>query len=129
MRLRSYLGLAGLTDLEADVLALIVKAHPQYGEALEAQLATARIASRRMTGLGFFLNFAVGDAPLLEPASFQLNEVYGQVAGLEHGAGFVLYVRAGKIDFLEGHGVDEPWPAVVEGHQVFIQSPPRGVVH
>ena len=120
---------AGLTPLEADVLRLLIQAHPDQGRALEAQLAVAVIASRRQTGVGFFLNFSVGAAPPIDPPNCELNDVYAEVPGLEASIGFLLFVRKGKIDFLEGHTHGEAWPDRLSDYSIAIRSPNRGRPH
>ncbi len=119
----------GLTALESDVLETLVKAHPDYSRLIYDQLDRATVASRRRTGLGFFLNFSVDEGELFEPRDFELNDVYGDLTGLEHGAGFILFIRGGRLAFLEGHSFEEPWPATDGKHVVFVKSPHRGVVH
>lgn len=129
MSVRTVAAGMGLTALETDVLETLIQAHPDHSELLYEQLGQASIASRRRTGLGFFLNFSLAPERLFDPLNFELNDVYGDLTGLEHGAGFILFIRGGKIDFLEGHGFDEPWPATDGKHVVFVKSPGRGVVH
>lgn len=129
MSARDLVRTMGLTPLEADALQAVMDAHPDYGSQIAAQLDQATIASRRKTWFGFFLNFAVSPTALLEPANFELNDVYADIEGLEYGAGFLLFVRNGKIAFLEGHSHDEDWPAQIGEYEVFVRSPDRGVVH
>ncbi len=119
----------GLTALETDVLETLIQAHPDHSALLYDQLGRATIASRRRTGLGFFLNFSVEPDVLFEPRNFELNDVYGDLTGLEHGAGFILFIRSGRIAFLEGHSFEEAWPPTEGKHVVFVRSPSRGVVH
>jgi hypothetical protein len=119
----------GLTPLESEALRMLVKAHPEQADALERQLAIAAVRSRRETGLGFFLNFNVGSAPLVDPANCELNDVYAQVPSLAAPIGFLLFVRRGKIDFLEGHTDGDDWPQSLAGFSMGIQSPYRGPVH
>ena len=119
----------GVTRLEADVLRAIIEAHPEHGALIRAQLELSTIASRRKTGLGFFLNFAVSPLALFEPADFELNDVHGGLEGLEGGAGFMLFIRQGKLAFLEGHTHGEDWPEIPGDYEISIRSPARGVVH
>lgn len=119
----------GLSALETDVLDTLIKAHSDYSALIQDQLARATVASRRRTGLGFFLNFSVEPGELFEPRDFELNDVYGDLTGLEHGAGFILFIRGGRLAFLEGHSFEEAWPATDGKHVIFVKSPHRGVVH
>ncbi|WP_304170096.1 hypothetical protein [Phenylobacterium aquaticum] len=118
-----------LNGLETDVLQLLIEAHPDQADLLRAQLGQSTVTSRRWTGAGFFLNFRVQAAERFEPPRFELNDVYAEIDGLDNGAGFVLFIRDGKIDFLEGHSFGEDWPRTDGGHRAFIKSPVRGVLH
>jgi len=129
MNTREVFRTLGLTPLEADVIQALIDAHPDQGGLILSQLEQATIASRRKTGLGFFLNFAVSSTTLFEPADFELNDVYGEIAGLEYGAGFLLFIRQGKLAFLEGHAHDEDWPATIGDYEISVRSPDRGVLH
>ena len=117
----------GLSGLETDVLQLLIEAHPDEAPLLEAQLERATIASRRRTGVGFFLNFSVDGGPLFESPDFELNDVFAELEPLENGAGFMLFIRGGRIAFLEGHSFEEDWPAIEGEHRAFIRSPDRNV--
>jgi hypothetical protein len=129
MSAREVFRTLGLTPLEGDVLRAIMDAHPDYGELILAQLEQATIASRRKTGLGFFLNFAVSPETLFDPLDFELNDVYADIEGLDYGAGFLLFIRQGRLAFLEGHTHDESWPASIGDYEISVRSPSRGVVH
>lgn len=129
MSARDLVRVMGMTALEADVMQKVMEAHPDYRDLIQAQLELATISSRRKTWFGFFLNFAVSPTTLFEPPDFELNDVYGDIEGLEHGAGFLLFIRNGKLAFLEGHSHDEDWPGHVGDYEVFVRSPARGVLH
>lgn len=129
MSARDLVRVMGMTALEADVMQKLMEAHPDYKDLIQAQLDQATISSRRKTWFGFFLNFAVSPITLFEPPDFELNDVYADIEGLEHGAGFLLFIRNGKLAFLEGHSHDEDWPGHVGDYEVFVRSPERGVVH
>ena len=43
-----------LTDLERTILSAICSQYPEQQEALERQVATAKVCSRENTGVGFF---------------------------------------------------------------------------
>jgi hypothetical protein len=85
---------------------------PEDLELLRQQLATAIILSREMTGVGFYTTFRVDkDARRLpKRESFWFGAVGADVPGLEHGAGFQLYIKEGAVDQLEGFCYGESWP-------------------
>ena len=44
---------------------------------------------------------------------------------LAHGAGFVLFIRGGRLSMLEGYTYDEPWPDQVRGFSLRYSDPER----
>ncbi|HSU05754.1 MAG TPA: hypothetical protein VLI93_09290, partial [Acetobacteraceae bacterium] len=47
--------------------------------------------------------------------TFSFGDIQAMIPGLTFGAGFVLHVRNGAIEFLEGYSYEEPWPESVSG--------------
>jgi hypothetical protein len=96
--------------------------HPVLN-ALRRQFERCHVASREITGVGFYTYLAVpGDverAPV-KPGSGRLflGDVTASVDGLERGAGFELFVEDGVLDFLEGFSYDEPWTDLTADHVV-----------
>ena len=71
----------------------------------------ACVESRELTGVGFFTNFAIPsdvNVPRTVPDQV-IGGVGAKLSGLQHGAGFLLFVREGRIAFLEGFCYDEDW--------------------
>lgn len=101
-----------LTPLEAAVLETLLRPDGEPYSALRQQLAHASIAKREFSGVGFFTHFSLPTgAPIRRDVTdMQLGEVAADIDGLQHGAGFLLFVRDGVISFLEGFTYDEPWP-------------------
>jgi hypothetical protein len=79
---------------------------------LETQLETAIILSRKMTGHGFYTDFLVDKNIVRLPKEkpFWFGAVGADVPGLNHGAGFHLYIKAGTVSTLEGFCYDGHWP-------------------
>jgi hypothetical protein len=65
-----------------------------------------------MTGHGFFASVSTPrETPLALPANFEGGHAEIALEGAPHGAGCALFVRDGRIAFLEGFGFgDEGWP-------------------
>lgn len=107
----------GLTALERGVLDLFLAGDDVPLAALRRQLQLSRVARREFTGVGFFTYFTVPeDAPrasLLAQAT--LTGVFANIDGLEHGAGFILFLSHGQLDNLEGFTFAEPWPDTIQG--------------
>ena len=100
-----------LTPLERDVIATILRPVHPVMDALRAQLAVCRTKSREFTGVGFYTQIVVPQA--LTAAGIDrltLGDVHADIDGVEHGAGFVLWIDGGMLDTLEGFTYDEPWP-------------------
>lgn len=105
----------GLTDLEQAVLdKLLAGDHPVLAT-LRQQSTQARLAKREYTGVGFYCDLEVSsDAPTVQ-GDFYLGDVCAELNGLAHGAGFVLYIRGGRLNMLEGYTYDEQWPDRIRG--------------
>jgi hypothetical protein len=106
----------GLTTLEQSVLDLLLAGEESVLERLRAQVEAAELVSRDLTGVGFYCNFRVPvDAQYLPTdLNFEINGVEARIPGLERGAGFVLFVKLGRIAFLEGFTYDEVWPGEID---------------
>lgn len=59
------------------------------------------VRSREMTGVGFRVHLEVDRqvSPAAEGQTFNLHDVHGTVPGLEHGAGFVLFIEDGAYSW------------------------------
>lgn len=110
-----------LSQFERDVMATILAPEHPVMNALRRQLERCRVASRETTGVGFFTTLDiptdVEPAPV-KPGRMDLGDVTATIEGLEHGAGFVLFVQDGLLDILEGFSYVEPWPDVSARYEV-----------
>jgi hypothetical protein len=102
-------------QLEQAVMTMLLDGNDPTLNILRQQYHLATIASRELSGAGFFLNFSIpSHAPRLPAnASLQLGNVIAKIDGLRHGAGFVLFINHGILDFLEGYSYNEPWSATI----------------
>jgi hypothetical protein len=88
--------------------------HSSDRAALEAQLSTATFVSRENTGAGFYTRFAVeraSSAALTGERSRAGPET--KIEGLSHGMGFILWLKEGYADCLEGYSYAEPTTGIV----------------
>jgi hypothetical protein len=109
-----------MTDLERAVLTKFLDGDHPVLELLRRQLETCKAGTREFTGAGFFTNLIV-DESLARPVecNLRLGDVGAhQVVGLQHGAGFVLYVDKGMLNMLEGYNYGEPWPEQISGFKL-----------
>jgi hypothetical protein len=92
------------TPLEAAVLRGVCEMYQEERDLLEAQLSTAVFVSRENTGAGFFTKFAVGRESSVPIGGKRLrNGPEAKIEGLEHGMGFILWLKDGYADCLEGY--------------------------
>jgi hypothetical protein len=96
------------TPLERAVLAAICDMHATDRSALESQLSTATLLSRENTGAGFFTRFEVDRVSSAAIGGMRLRDApAAKIAGLEHGMGFILWLKEGYADCLEGYSYAE----------------------
>jgi hypothetical protein len=117
-----------LTALERQVIATILAPDHPVMDALRRQLDAGTVAAREFTGVGFFTTLVVADGVEAAPVTrtrLHLGDVAATIEGLEHGAGFVLFVSDGVLDVLEGFAYDEPWPDAIGRFEIVA----GGVTH
>lgn len=96
------------TQLERAVLDTICEKYPEDRAALESQLSTASVISRENTGAGFYTHFAVERLSSAVIGGGRLrNGPAARIDGLQHGMGFILWLKDGYVDQLEGFCYDE----------------------
>jgi hypothetical protein len=100
-----------LNELEGLVLQRLLDGDDPVLQVLRQQLGSCSGFERELTGAGFFLRFKFGDdVQRVTPGSFHFGEVSADIEGLQYGAGFVLFVKRGLLESLEGYSYEEPWP-------------------
>ena len=101
-----------LNEMERLALKMLLAGDSEELAVFRAQLNGATVASREFTGVGFFTHLSVpAELPRARNRDrLVLSDLYAEVSGLEHDAGFVLFVEDGAIDVLECHIVDDNWP-------------------
>lgn len=117
--------MVGLSKLNQAVLdKQLAGSHPTLA-ALGIEAGSARILEREETGVGFFCEFE-GDAsaPTVN-GDFQISDVHGELSGLAHGVGFVLFIRSGQLSMLGGFTFDEPWPQSIGTFELKYDREPR----
>jgi hypothetical protein len=114
-----------LTDLERAVLEKLLAGDDERLAELREQLETTLVSKREMTGVGFFTTLSVlSSTHRLNNRSLELGGVIGEIPTLTYGAGFLLFVRDGFLDVLEGfvYG-DEPWPKTISRFELRYTRP------
>jgi hypothetical protein len=70
---------------------------------LRYQADMARVVARENTGAGFFTTFQVDAEQRLEGLPVPVGDVVIRIDGLDHGMGFLLWIKNGVIHELEGY--------------------------
>jgi hypothetical protein len=109
-----------LNSLEHAVMAMLLAGDDPTLRILAEQFRAAQVTKRELTGAGFYTRFSVPpEAPrLADRPSFRFGDVTAEIEGLQHGAGFVLFVDDWVINFLEGFSYDEFWPENTDKFQL-----------
>ncbi len=98
------------TALESAVLRAICEKESVDRDrtALESQLSTAILASRKNTGAGFYTSFAVDRGSNASVGGERLrNGPAMRIDGLQHGMGFILWLKDGYAELLEAYSYEE----------------------
>lgn len=81
---------------------------------LRRQLDVCIVVAREFTGVGFYTTLEV---PQTEARTAGLDtkfgDVIGEISGVSNGVGFLVYVKDGVLDTLEGYTFDEQWPLAI----------------
>jgi hypothetical protein len=105
--------MSALNEIEGAVLDMLLAGEIPTLHVLRAQRERLFVTKREFSGVGFFTEF--GHPPdvvrLQTPKRVRFGDVLADLEGLEHGAGFVLFIDDGLITMLEGYSTaNEPWP-------------------
>jgi hypothetical protein len=112
------------TPLEKAVLDAMLDKPGEPFETVRKQLAHAAIEKREFSGVGFFTHFVVPpDAPVRRNLpNEEIGDIGAEFPTLQHGAGFLLFIRDGVVSMLEGFTYDEPWPTNTDEFKVHKQK-------
>ena len=104
---------AGLEEMKRLVAALVPRllqgTDPAYA-VLRQQFAAASITVKAETTWGFYADFQFSeDTSRVEPPDFCGGDAKIKIEGVKNGATCVLYVKGGRLSFLEVATYDEPW--------------------
>jgi hypothetical protein len=103
---------ACLYVIERAAIEAIIHQHPSLADALARQLAGATVSNRHNTGAGFYTDLNVSDDTPLVVTPSPIGESSADVAGLQHGMGFLLMIRDGRMVCLEGYSFEDHTPPI-----------------
>ncbi|BBB90464.1 hypothetical protein [Methylomusa anaerophila] len=112
-------------EFERKVIEKLLNGEDNILKTLRNQYRKANIKNREFSGSGFFTTFDVpDDATRLEILkSFHFGDVLGQCDGVKDGIGFVLFIKNGAMNCLEGYTYgDDKWPETLENYQLSYSS-------
>ena len=102
-RLCYHTAMTKFTDLEMAALRAIFLETPELAPALERQLEASVVTERENSGGGFFTTMkGAGDTFAVNSPSVLGYATQARIGGLEHGFGFVLFIKDGMLHMLEG---------------------------
>jgi len=79
---------------------------PELTIGLKHQLDAATVTARENTGGGFYTDISVSTwSEKLETSRVLGHQTYAHVDGLKHGLSFVLFMKDGFLNLLEGYSV------------------------
>ena len=94
------------TELEKSALHAIFSETPDLAASLERQLQNATVTARENTGGGFYTDVSVSaDAPTVAGPKMLGDTTFARVQGLSYGLGFLLFMKDGRMNLLEGYAI------------------------
>jgi hypothetical protein len=99
-------------DLDSKIMKMLLEGDDPVLHTLRQQFDVASPIDRKMSGVGFFLTFHVpADAPRLSSSgSFTFGDVGGRLEDQQEDVVFLLHIKDGTINFLEGATYGNSWP-------------------
>lgn len=115
-----------LNEIEKRALEMLLAGADDRLAMLRSQLDSAAVDRRELSGAGFFTHLSIPlDAPRLLPGPKRIviGDVYAEVTGLQHPAGFLLFVDDGALNFLECFIADDRWPETATLRRLYYVHP------
>jgi len=95
--------------LENTVMKMsLISKHDLDGSLLK-QYLNSRVLTRKFTGVGFFTEFLIPDHLIINDISKNFCEIAGKFEDSDITFLFTIFVRNGKLDFLEGFTSHGEW--------------------
>lgn len=105
---------------DRQILEFAVQGDHPVLEILREQLTQSTLSPRDYTGVGFATDITVPEqVRRLPSSSLIISDVHAEVTGLEHGAGFVVFLENGALSMLEGYCYEDSWPTNASIHRLY----------
>lgn len=117
-----------IEPIELRVMQMLLAGDHPILETLRLQFRHCWVADRNFTGVGFFTSFKIWERTpkIRPPRRIVLGDVGADVDGLQHGCGFILFVKDGLLDTLECHlWGDESLPEKARYGQLYYLHKPH----
>jgi hypothetical protein len=117
-----------VNEIERQAMEFLLRGDHPVLAVLRDQAALAHVAKRNFTGVGFFTHFDLRStaARLSSRRRIVIGDVSADVARVQHGAGFLLFVEDGLIDMLECFTYDDAWPTDATLTRLYYHRPKHG---
>ncbi len=92
-----------LWPIEREVLEITAREYRGAADVLHRQIDSAQVINFENSGAGFFSYLAIADDAALLTEKSPLDGAHGSVLGLEHGMGFIVFLRDGRLAMIEGY--------------------------
>jgi hypothetical protein len=113
-----------LNEVEKRALEMLLAGEDDRLAVLRSQLKGVSVARRELSGAGFFTHLSVpAHLPRVPSKQLVIGDLYSEVAGLQHPAGFLLFVTDGTLDLLECFTVDDQLPETATLYRHYYVHP------
>ena len=113
--------------LENEVMRMLLSGEHPMLNILKNQWENSKIEKVDLSGAGFFIKYQVLDNLLIIPnhVDFSFGDVYVDLIGLDDVIGFVLFIKDGRIDTLEGYTTGDIWPDKINIKRIYYLNNKR----
>ena len=103
---------------EKIVMSKLLEGDDPVLEILRKQYENAKTIDKYFTFKGFFIEYSIPEnLPRVDsPKNFEVGDLSGNINGTF--VLFILFIRNGVIDFLEGCTAFEPWPQPIQSYDL-----------
>jgi hypothetical protein len=115
-------------ELEKKIMEMLLTNEHSVAKILKHQYEHSEIKSRKFSGAGFFTKFKIENGIDVAPKkNFEIGGVSADVGDNKGVLGFLLFIRDGYLDWLEGYtmGIDF-WPDIYKD-VVLKFDDPKGI--